>query len=81
MTILSRPEYRGFGPTLASEYLAVKHNIVVSRETLRQWMMGAKLWRARKQHVEKICEWRPRRSCNGTPVITTGWRVGETRCC
>jgi hypothetical protein len=68
VAILSRPEYRGFGPTLASEYLARKHKIVVSRETLRRWMMGAKLWRARKQQVEKICEWRPRRSRFGELV-------------
>src|SRR6266446_5406100 len=46
VSILSQPVYRGFGPTLAAEYLAKKHNIEVSRETLRQWMIGAKLWRA-----------------------------------
>jgi biotin operon repressor len=61
VAILRRPVYRGFGPTLASEYLAKKHDIEVSRETVRQWMMAAKLWRARKQRVEKIHEWRPRR--------------------
>ena len=51
VAILSRPVYRGFGPTLASEYLAKKHDIEVSRETVRQWMIGAKLWRAQKQKV------------------------------
>jgi hypothetical protein len=65
ITILSRPVYRGFGPMLASEYLARKHKIEVSRETVRQWMIEAKLWRARKQHVEKIHQWRPRRSRYG----------------
>ena len=30
--ILSGEEYRGFGPTLASEYLASHHGIVASRE-------------------------------------------------
>ena len=68
VTILATPVYRGFGPTLASEYLAKKHEIEVSRETLRQWMIRAKLWRARKQHVEKIHEWRPRRSRFGELV-------------
>jgi biotin operon repressor len=68
VSILSQSVYRGFGPTLASEYLAKKHNIEVSRETVRQWMIGAKLWRARKQHVEKIHEWRPRRSRFGELV-------------
>ena len=68
IAILSQPVYRGFGPTLAAEYLSKKHDIEVSRETLRQWMIGGKLWRARKQHVEKIHEWRPRRSRFGELV-------------
>src|SRR5579862_601461 len=68
MTILSKPVYRGFGPTLASEYLTEKHGIEASRETVRQWMIEAKLWRARKQRVEKIHEWRPRRSRFGELV-------------
>jgi biotin operon repressor len=68
VAILSRPVYRGFGPTLASEYLAKKHDIAVSRETVRQWMIGAKLWKARKQRVEKVHEWRPRRSRFGELV-------------
>ena len=32
--ILSAPVYQGFGPTLAAEYLANKHAIEVSKETL-----------------------------------------------
>jgi len=47
VAILSRQVYRGFGPTLASEYLAKEHGIDVSRETVRHWMIQAKLWRAR----------------------------------
>src|SRR5881394_931060 len=68
IAILSQPMYRGFGPTLAAEYLAKKHDIEVSRETLRHWMIRSKLWRARKQHVEEIHEWRPRRSRFGELV-------------
>jgi biotin operon repressor len=68
IAILSQPVYRGFGPTLAAEYLSKKHDIEVSRETLRQWMIGSKLWRARRQHIEKIHEWRPRRSRFGELV-------------
>ena len=68
VTILLQPVYQGFGPTLASEYLAKEHGIEVSRETLRQWMIRAKLWRPRKQHIEKIHEWRPRRSRFGELV-------------
>src|SRR6476646_9800475 len=33
ITILSDPVYRGFGPTLASEYLDKLHKITVSKET------------------------------------------------
>ena len=68
IAILSRAVYRGFGPTLASEYLAKEHQIEVSRETLRQWMMEAKLWHARQQPVEKVHVWRPRRSRVGELV-------------
>ncbi len=60
--ILSRPVYRGFGPTLASEYLAKKHQIQVSRETVRHWMIDAKLWRARKPRIVEIHQWRQRRA-------------------
>ncbi len=41
--ILSADLYKGFGPTLASEYLADRHDIDVSKETVRQWMIRAKL--------------------------------------
>jgi len=36
ITVLSDPLYRGFGPTLAAEYLHKLHQITVSKETLRQ---------------------------------------------
>ena len=41
--LLSRQVYRGFGPTLASEYLASRHNLHIGRETLRQIMIRAGL--------------------------------------
>ncbi|MDR5728825.1 MAG: ISNCY family transposase, partial [Terriglobia bacterium] len=66
--ILSQQLYRGFGPTLASEYLAKKHAVHIGREALRQIMIAAGLWRARGQKVEKVHQWRPRRSCRGELV-------------
>jgi transposase len=66
--ILSAPVYEGFGPTLASEYLSNKHGIEASKETVRQWMMRAKLWRGRKQQVRQVHTWRPRRSRFGELV-------------
>jgi transposase len=66
--ILSQEVYHGFGPTLASEYLAKKHSVKIGREALRQIMVEAGLWRTRKQKVEKVHQWRPRRSCRGELV-------------
>ena len=66
--ILSADLYKGFGPTLASEYLADKHDIEVSKETVRQWMIRAKLWRAKEQKVKTLHVWRPRRSRFGELV-------------
>ena len=68
MQILSADLYNGFGPTLASEYLADKHDIEVSKETLRQWMIRAKLWRANERKVKAVHVWRPRRSRFGELV-------------
>ncbi|MDQ2949242.1 MAG: ISNCY family transposase [Acidobacteriota bacterium] len=68
VAILSREVYQGFGPTLAAEYLAKKHKLQVGRETLRGWMRHAELWRAKPQRVEKVHQWRQRRSCLGQLV-------------
>ena len=59
--ILMEHVYQGFGPTLAAEYLNKKHDVEVGRETVRQWMIAAKLWRAQPKRVEKVHQWRPRR--------------------
>ena len=66
--ILSADVYQGFGPTLAAEYLGNKHQIEVSRETVRKWMIAGKLWRAQKEKVKQIHVWRPRRSRYGELV-------------
>jgi hypothetical protein len=66
--ILSREEYEGFGPTLAREYLNQRHEIEASRETVRKWMIEAKLWRAGRRKIEVVHVWRPRRSRFGEMV-------------
>jgi hypothetical protein len=66
--ILSAPVYEGFGPTLAAEYLGKKHGIEASKETVRQWMIRSKLWRAKKEKVKQVHCWRPRRSRFGELV-------------
>lgn len=41
--------YRGFGPTLAAEQLRDRHGLQVDHETLRGWLIGSGLWKARRQ--------------------------------
>jgi transposase InsO family protein len=65
---LSAPMYEGFGPTLAMEYLEERHGIEASKETIRQWMIGGKLWQAKKEKVRQVHVWRPRRSRFGELV-------------
>jgi transposase len=66
--ILTMPVYEKFGPTLAAEYLGKKHGIEVSKETVRQWMIRSKLWRANQEKVQQVHAWRPRRSRCGELV-------------
>ena len=61
MGILGQPIYHGFGPTLASEYLSKDHQITVSRETVRSWMIEGLLWQPKKERVKAIHVWRERR--------------------
>src|SRR5438093_1373174 len=46
---LVQAKYRDFGPTLACEYLAKDHQVEVSKETLRQWLIGAGLRRVKRR--------------------------------
>ena len=59
--------YKGFGPKLASEKLEEELGLVVSRETVRTWMMEAKLSQPWKQRL-KHHAWRERRECFGELV-------------
>jgi len=81
VAVLSDPVYRGFGPTLAAEYLHKKHQIRVSKETLRRWMTKAGLWKAGRRRVVEVHEWRPRRSRCGELVqwdtSTHDWLEGR----
>ena len=66
--ILSTRAYQGFKPKLAAEYLDQKHGIKASKETVRKWMIGGKLWRAKTEKVKQVHLWRPRRSRCGELV-------------
>ncbi|MGB2801678.1 MAG: ISNCY family transposase, partial [Phycisphaerae bacterium] len=60
-------QYRDFGPTLAAEKLQEWDGLVVSRETLRQWMIAAGYWKPRRP-AREVHLWRPRRPCFGELV-------------
>jgi transposase len=66
--LLKQPEWHDFGPTFASEQLAKRHGIEVSKETVRGWMVAAELWTARPRKLGEKHFWRPRRSGYGELV-------------
>jgi transposase len=68
LAILKQPEWHDFGPTFAAEQLAQRHQIQVGKETLRQWMIQAGMWQSRRQRLEEVHSWRPRRSGFGELV-------------
>ena len=61
INVLKQEVYRGFGSTLVSEYLGNKHQIAVSKETVRKWMREAGLWRAHRERIDQVQVWRARR--------------------
>jgi transposase len=61
-------EYRDFGPTLIAEYLQSEHGLRVGKETVRKWMVGAGLWKAKRARVAKVHSWRARRESRGELV-------------
>ena len=60
--------WHDYGPTLAAEELAEQHGIQVSRETLRRWLIEAKLWRQHRAGLEQAHVWRARRARYGELV-------------
>ena len=61
--LLKQPECHDFGPTFASEQLAKRHKIHVSKETTRGWMIEAGIWKSHPRKLKEVHVWRPRRSC------------------
>ena len=51
---LVRDRYLDFGPTLAREKLIERHQIAVSKETLRQWMTEAGIWISRRERKKRV---------------------------
>ena len=69
-----RERYADFGPTLAGEKLAELHGIHLGRETIRQWMMAAGLWKDRRQRMRPVHQPRYRRDCVGELIQIDGSR-------
>jgi hypothetical protein len=69
--ILYRTQYKGFGPTLASEKLLERNGIRINDETLRMWLMGAGDWRKRRRQ-RRHRQWRERRHHEGEMVQMDG---------
>lgn len=69
---LVRQHYHDFGPTLAAEYLAEQHQITISHETLRKWMIKEGLWQDREARRPRPYQPRCRRDCRGELVQVDG---------
>jgi len=67
-----RDTYADFGPTLAMEKLAERHQIVLAKETVRRIQIDAGLWIPRKLRPPKIQQPRTRRACVGELIQIDG---------
>ena len=68
MEIVKSPDWHDFRPTFASQQLAKRHQIKVSKETLRQWMIAEGMWESNSRKIKDAHPWRPRRSHYGELV-------------
>ncbi|MDQ2948597.1 MAG: ISNCY family transposase [Acidobacteriota bacterium] len=66
--LLKQPEWHDFGPKFASEQLAKRHEIDVSKETARTWMIAAGLWKSNPRKLKEVHCWRARRRSAGELV-------------
>jgi DNA-binding Lrp family transcriptional regulator len=68
MEIVKSADWHDFKPTFAAEQLAKRHQIRVSKETVRQWMIAEGIWQSQGRKVKEVHPWRPRRSHYGELV-------------
>ncbi|EBI7725414.1 ISNCY family transposase [Salmonella enterica] len=83
---LVHENYPDFGPTLAAEKLRERHDINVSVETLRKWMIADGLWVPYIRRKPRIYQPRNRRDCLGELIQIDGsphdWFEGRApKCC
>src|SRR3954471_11338975 len=67
-----RQRYADFGPTLACEKLLELHDLQVSKETLRSWLIAAGVWLPRRERIRMAHQPRHRRECLGELVQIDG---------
>lgn len=70
--IVKLERYTGFGPTFMNEKLEELHNIKISRETMRQMMIGIGVWNAKREKRPIIHQQRKRRARSGELVQIDG---------
>lgn len=81
-----REQYSDFSPTLALEKLSERHHLIVSLETLRQWMIADGLWVPHSRRKPRVYQPRYRRDCLGELIQIDGshhdWFEGRSdKCC
>lgn len=69
---LIKVQYSDFGPTLACEKLLERHQVKLSKESVRQLMMQAGLWHSKKRKPVTVHPQRQRREALGELVQTDG---------
>ena len=67
-----REKYLDFGPAFAAEKLRENHELVISKETLRKWMIDAGLWRDKTRRKDRIYQPRHRRDHFGELIQPLG---------
>ena len=68
-----KERYYDFGPKFACEKLSANHNIKLSKEKVRQIMIGEQLWKARARKTNKeYRSWRPRKEQEGEMIQFDG---------
>jgi transposase len=77
--------YHDFGPTLAMEKLQAHHQVDISVETLRKWMIRAELWKGKTMRRAKHHPLRERRPRRGELIQIDGsphdWFEGRAPTC
>ena len=68
---LLESQFKGYGPTFIAENLLQLHNIKVSNETIRKFMIANGSWEVKKKKISKHF-WRERKHCVGELIQLDG---------